>query len=159
MVARRHVILGLLLGLGAMTSCGEDPFSASEQRALTEARARWEAAGLANYRVEVRLSCFCAATLPVFTRVEVLDGRVVSAQAIDSVPYPTDIPLAAWPTVVAGFELIAGAAGEDPYSAVEAKYDPDLGYPRRIDLECRPDVTDCGALYEFRNLEPVNSGS
>jgi uncharacterized protein DUF6174 len=147
----------LPFGLGVLIGCTENPFGVTEQRALAEARGRWEAASLVDYRVDVRLSCFCIAALPVFTQIEVRDGQVVSAQAVDSVPSPYDIPLDAWPTVPAAFDLIESAANQDVYSDIVVQYDPGLGYPRGVDLDCHPDMLDCGARYEFRNLEPVDS--
>jgi hypothetical protein len=152
-------LVGLLLGLGVMASCS-DPFGSVEQGELIEARARWDAASLSRYRMEVRVGCFfCPASLPVFTRIEIRGDSVVSAEQLDSVPYPVDIPLDAWPTVVDAFDVIAGAAGSDHYETIEAEYDPSLGYPRRIRLGCGSGVTDCGAVFEFRNLEPVDPHS
>ena len=47
----------------------------------------------------------------------------------------------------------------DVYSAVETEYDPDLGYPKRVNLQCHPNILDCGLSYELRNLEPLDAGS
>lgn len=157
MATRHHPVLRLLVCLVALAGCG-DAFSGGEEQALAEARARWDAANLFAYRVEVRVSCFCPEALPVFTRIEVRGDSVVSAEQVDSVTFPTDIPLEAWPTVLDGFELIEGAAHQD-YDEIEAQYDPIVGYPLRIELVCRPDELDCGAHYEFRNLQPADPHS
>ena len=52
------------------------------------------------------------------------------------------------------FDLIENASREDVIDAIEAEYDPELGYPLRVELGCKPNVVDCGSVYEFRNLEP-----
>jgi Family of unknown function (DUF6174) len=68
----------LLASLSVLLSCS-DPFDSGEEKELEQARARWANAGLLDYQVEVRLSCFCQAALPVFSRLEVRAGQVVAA--------------------------------------------------------------------------------
>jgi hypothetical protein len=148
--------LRLLLGSVALVGCSDDPFGVIDERALAAAQARWEAADLLDYQVEFHQSCFCPHPQD-FTRLVIRDGQVVSAESLDSVPI-SGIPLTAWLTVPAAFDLIANAAKQDVYTDIKATYDPTLGYPHRIELICRTDVADCGAIYEFRNLEALPSG-
>jgi uncharacterized protein DUF6174 len=148
--------LKLLLGLVALWGCSDDSFGVIDEGSLTAARARWEAANLVDYQVEAHQSCFCP-HLQDFARLTIRDGQVVAAESLDSVPIQ-GIPLAAWLTVPAAFDLIASAAKQDIYTDITAKYDPTLGYPRLIELKCQPNVADCGVVYEFRNLEPLLSG-
>lgn len=56
------------------------------------------------------------------------------------------------------FELIEGASRQSDYTAIEAQYDATLGYPTRLELRCKEDVLDCGALYELQNLTPGTGG-
>jgi hypothetical protein len=53
------------------------------------------------------------------------------------------------------FQLIESASHQSDYTEVEVEYDPTLGFPRRLDLRCKVDVTDCGAGYELQNLVPL----
>jgi hypothetical protein len=135
MSARRRVY-GLVM-LCAVIACGSGPLGTGDKLALAEAEERWSAAGISDYRVEVRVSCFCIHAFPGFTALEVRDGQVVAARAVDPDPDVEDIPLDVWPTVPAAFETIERAA----------------------DLECHPNILDCGLSYELRNLEPLDSGS
>jgi hypothetical protein len=43
----------------------------------------------------------------------------------------------------------------DALDRIEAEYDPDLGYPRTIELQPRPDVTDAGIRYTILLLTPL----
>jgi hypothetical protein len=152
-----------LLALGvlcAVSACDSGPLGPGEKRALAEARERWSAAGITSYRVEVRVSCFCIHALPGFTELEIRDGQVVAAQAVEPDPDVETIPLEVWPTVSEAFEAIGRASDDgDVYASIEAEYDADLGFPRLVSLRCHENILDCGLTYEFRNLEPLDSGS
>lgn len=158
-MSSRRRVYGFVM-LCAVTACGSGPLGTGDKLALAEAEERWSAAGISDYRVEVRVGCFCIHALPGFTELEVRDGQVVAAQAVDPDPDVEGIPLDLWPTVPAAFETIERAADNgDVYSSVETEYDPDLGYPRRVNLQCHPNILDCGLSYELRNLEPLDVGS
>jgi hypothetical protein len=155
MVRPRTLLAGTVAILGSLYGCGSGPFSAGDERALAEAQARWAAAGLVDYRVEVRTICFCVSALPVFTALDVRDGVVITAVPLES-GHDDNIPLTAWPTVAEAFDVIERAAQNDAvYTEVEVEYDAEMGYPRSVDLTCRPDILDCGLTYELRNLEPL----
>jgi hypothetical protein len=104
---------------------------------------------------EVRLSCFCQAALPVFSRLDVRAGQVVAAEPLSPMPGAEDIPLDAWPTVPDVFDIIESASHQSDYTEIGAQYDPTLGYPNRLELRCKADVLDCGATYELRNVTPL----
>jgi hypothetical protein len=146
----------LLASLSVLVSCS-DPFDSGEEKELEQARARWANAGLLDYQVEVRLSCFCQAALPVFSRLEVRAGQVVAAAPLAPTP-ADDIPLDAWPTVPELFESIESASRQSVYTEIEAQYDSTLGYPTRLELRCKADVLDCGATYELQALTPIIAG-
>jgi hypothetical protein len=149
---RRGRACALLFGLGALLSCGNDPFSATEERQLVAARARWDTAALQDYQVEVRLGCFCEGAVPFFTRITVQGGQVVAAEPLGSSPGIENIPLSAWPTVPEVFGWVEGAADQSSYERIEVRFDSELGYPQRVELECQRDLLDCGAVYELQNL-------
>ncbi len=142
-----------LAGLSALVSCS-DAFDSGEERDLEQARARWTASGLQDYQVEVRLSCFCQAALPAFTLLMVQGGQVIAADPLTPSPGSADIPLDAWPTVLEVFQLIESASHQSDYTKIEAQYDPTLGYPIKLELGCKADILDCGALFELQNLIP-----
>ena len=152
MMLRRGNAWALLFGLGAPLGCGNDPFSATEERQLVAARARWDTAALQDYQVDVRLGCFCQGAVPFFTRITVQEGQVVAAAPLESSPGFENIPLSVWPTVPEVFAWVEGAANQSSYERIEVRFDSELGYPQRVELECKPDILDCGAVYELQNL-------
>jgi hypothetical protein len=158
MQSRFRFLWAVIAGLSVLVSCS-DPFDSGEQRDLERAQARWNEAGLLDYQVEVRLGCFCQASLPVFSRLTVQAGQVVAAEPVTPTPGAEGIPLDAWPTVSGVFELIESASHQSNYTGIEARYDSTLGYPTRLELRCKADVLDCGSLYELQNLTPVSGGS
>jgi len=141
----RLIVLSLLLG------CSE-AFDSGDERELSQAKERWENAGLVDYQLEVRLSCFCPGAFPVFTRLQVQAGEVVAAEPLEATQGSDQIPLDAWPTVPDVFGLIEGASHQSGIEEIEAQYHPTLGYPTRVEIRCKKDVLDCGALYELQNL-------
>jgi len=151
------------MAIGLLTSCGDDPFSSGNQRELSQAQARWEKAGVTDYHVDFRVICFCANALPGFTRLEVRAGQVVAAQQLEPLSEPMDIPLGLWPTVPAMFQTIVSAGESQTYRTIDVDYDSELGYPRRVELECKSyrgmSIADCGATYELKNLEVIGSAS
>jgi hypothetical protein len=91
MSGRSRLCWALFGCLSVLGGCS-DAFDASEERALEQAQARWNDAGLLDYQVEVRLSCFCQAALPVFSRLDVRAGQVVAAEPLSPTPGAEDIP-------------------------------------------------------------------
>ncbi|HWN18054.1 MAG TPA: DUF6174 domain-containing protein [Gemmatimonadales bacterium] len=158
MMSRFRMPWATLVGLSLLVGCS-DPFGSGEERELERAQARWSAAGLQDYQVDVRLGCFCQASLPVFTRLTVQAGQVVAADPLTPTPGAEGIPPEAWPTVPGVFGLIESASHQSDYTEIEAQYDATLGYPTRVKLRCEEDVLDCGALYELQNLTPGTGGS
>jgi hypothetical protein len=155
-ISRSH-LAALLAALGTL-GCS-DAFSASEEKELAQAKARWESAGAVDYRVDVRLNCFCQGALPVFTRVVIQGGQVVSAEPLTPTPGSETIPLSEWPTVPKLFDIIESASHDSDYDEIEAAYDPTLGYPTKVTLRCKDGVLDCGAIYELQNLATQLTGS
>ncbi len=154
---RRHCSWGWIIAIGILASCGDGggPFEPGEERELARAQTRWENAGIVDYNVDFRLSCFFCNS--VFTRLEVRAGQVVAAEQLEPLPYPVDVPLTSWPTVPAVFQKIVSAVESKTYHTIDVDYDPEFGYPQRIALGCGPHIADCDMTYELRNLEVIGS--
>ncbi len=158
LTSRSHLAGALLAALGTL-ACS-DAFSSSEEKELEEAKARWESAGVVDYEADVRVGCFfCQATLPVFSRVVIRGGQVVSAEPLTPTPGSETISLDAWPTVPELFNIIESASHDADYDQIEAEYDPILGHPTKVTLRCKDNVLDCGAIYELQNLATPLTGS
>jgi hypothetical protein len=58
--------------------------------------------------------------------------------------------------VADAFNLILDVARQDEIERIDVRYDPVYGYPTSIHWGCGSGVLDCGAVYEFRNLVPLD---
>lgn len=125
------VLAALLTG-----ACGSSPFELSST-AVADFRARWEAAGIADYEYEYRRQCECLDTRPA--RIEVRNGRVANATYSDS-GEPTG-PNAATPTIDDLFDLIESAI-RDEAATLRVSYDPRLGYPTQITIDYDVETAD-----------------
>ena len=143
------------LALLILAGCNSDPAGVN-QFDLAAARARWNRSGIEDYQVDLQLQG------PLnnprgFIRLQVRQGQVVSAQISDTL-YQFTPPLDSWPTVPDVFDLIEVNIQHHPGSmemSVDATFDENLGYPRRVTITCVPAIPDCGpSTYEFRNLKP-----
>ena len=123
----------LLLALAALPACSSSELSSQEEN-LREARAAWAEAGVADYRLTYRESCFC----PSERTTVVVRGGAVDAVYVGDEGAETAVafdPDRHW-DVPALFGYVEAALDRDPDEAVVA-YDPALGYPTsaRFDYE------------------------
>jgi|RhiMetdeSRZDD1v2_1073273.scaffolds.fasta_scaffold52537_4 uncharacterized protein DUF6174 len=113
---------------------------------LQQRRAAWVARGISNYRVELRISCFCGGDI---TRPVIIEVR---AGAITSVVDPeTSKPVtntSAYLTVTGLFD--AAIAERSKGGNVSVAYDRTLGVPVR--LEVGTVANDAGVLYFLSGL-------
>lgn len=118
---------------------------------LEAARARWAASAPADYVFDYRRTCFCPFTSEV--RVEVVSGIVVRVTEVEtSVVLPED-RLAEFPTIDGLFvelhQLIVG----EPH-LLEVEYDPELGFPARVQVDIEEYAVDEEFGYTVANLGP-----
>ena len=151
----RRVLLATVMVLAAACSGGTGPSSSKQfdERAFRDARTRWRAANITDYTVESRHSCFCPPHLVFWTRLTVSDSKIVAAEPL--APLPAGSPqLLGWRTVSEIFEAIESAAGDqdDMVIRITADYDPVLGYPHEVSIECRDTIADCGRSLYLRAL-------
>lgn len=157
----RALIASLTLSLLVLAGCGDDdaPVAAGggetsttttidattdpEQARLDDARRRWAAAGIDDYRLTWAVQCFCPRTAFVDT---VVDGEVVTheqepdSDALDD-PGPKTVPDI--------FDEVQAAIDEDP-ATLEVTYDEETGAVTRWWADYRLDMAD-----EEQGLEVV----
>ena len=145
--------LAAITAFGILTSAAcERPVSPTPVNDLATARARWSATGSTDYAVESRIRCFCPPHLAVWTRLSVRADRVDATDPLEPLPpgaFPTPL---GWQTVPQLFDAIERWSNDGAITGVDVRYDQTLGYPERIAVTCRTNVTDCGGTYELRNL-------
>lgn len=141
-------------GLAIANACGIVDTDADEWRQqLEDARARWNAAGLADYDYTVRQLCFCIHG-GARVRVAVRDGEVVAGTLVDTgeAIELQDLPHVA-PSVDDLFDRIDRIVAEGPHE-FSATYHPQIGHPvfvsadpieNAVDEEWGVEVTDLEA--------------
>jgi hypothetical protein len=138
----------------ALAGCS-DSFGLGDTIALAAARHRWQEAGITEYQVDIRVTCFC---LPSgWYRIQVQDNQVVSAVSLPGPSLPPTPPLDAFSTVDEVFDQIQiqVQGGDGNAMLVDATYDDRLGYPHKVTVTCRERIPDCGVTYEIKNLDPL----
>jgi hypothetical protein len=146
----RYPVIALLL---VAASCAS-PTLLDENR-FERAKARWESAGPSNYRVEMRIVCFCDPVMANWNLVTVVEGAVAEVRDVESGDLVPAGSWESWPTVDGLFRRMADATPSEVYARIEAEYDAQLGYPREVQFIEREGVADAGVSYQLRSLEPI----
>jgi hypothetical protein len=124
-----------------------------DRSAFVDARARRQTAGITNYTIESRNLCFCPPHLNFWARLTVRDNNIVSAEPVEPLPSNIQFHIAGWQTVPQLFDTIESAASEGNLtSKVSVSYDPALGFPREVSIECGPTIVDCDRGHFLRSL-------
>ncbi len=124
--------------------------------ALAAAEDHWAARPFADYVFETRRVCFCPFEMTQWTRVTVRSGAVARAERVaDGTVLPPDQHQVWW-TIEDLFEEIRHAAASEFYRDIVVSYDPDLGFPVRIELLEKPIVADAEATIDVRAVGPAS---
>ena len=137
-----------------LAACGS-LLSPGERKLLSRAESRWNARGFGDYSIEMQRLCFCDPETLQWTRIDVVDGRVVRATII-ATGEPVQNQYQTWETVEEIFDLIREAGRFDWVRDVEAEYDPALGFPSSVTFHSTPDVLDAGLVLHLRNARPYS---
>ena len=142
-----------MMALVLLAGCSTVPAVAPAGAPAPGEERKWRAAGLVNYRYDFEQQCFCVEERRQPVTVEVRGGRVarVTARATGrEVAQREDLR---WYTVPELFERVAEARrnGVEPLTVT---YDPQLGYPTRI--EAGSLAADAGIIYLASNLRRLD---
>lgn len=155
-------MLALALGAGAaLTACDSSSIAGPDDfRQLAQAEARWNARPFADYSFEIRTFCFCPPEMAQWTRVSVINGVVVDADAVEPDSNFPITTLVYWQPIDSLFSdlhrVMSDGPFESPYADIVVEYDPVLGYPTRIEYIEKPTVADAAATITVRNVIPLN---
>lgn len=163
---RQAFLVGISVAVLAVVGCadasvpsglGTDQISVSADtvpgsgllRELQERRAAWVAHGIDDYRVQLRISCFCAGDITRPVLVEIRRGAVAKVWDLETARTVTNIT--AYRTITALFD--AAIAERSRGGHVSVTYDRALGYPVR--LEIGTIANDAGTLYMLGELRAL----
>jgi hypothetical protein len=149
----RRAFPALLLA-AALAGCGVLEPSGPMDR-LRQARERWEASGIRDYRLTVGRLCFCLEQAATRVIVEVRNGAVASRTYLDSGAVVEPQWTALYPGVPGLFRVIEDAIRNG--SQLEVRYHSALGYPQSIEIDEDLRPVDGGVSYAvsaFQTLGP-----
>lgn len=127
---------------------------AALEREREENLAKWQAAGIDDYEIDYRRSCFCPP--PSAVRILVRDGVVVSVRDADSgeeVEDPVGGPFG-FNSVDELFESIADVIEQRVFE-LSVEYDAELGYPKAVSVDYYEDVADDTVSTRIDALRPL----
>ena len=129
------VILSIVTSLAnACEKSAKQSFELSQQK--------WQAAKLDNYSYVVQQQCFCPSEYRQPMRVLVRDGKVVSANFLDSEENVVSAQVLQSLYTIQGWFSVISKASNDNAARLEAVYHPGLGYPEKIDIDMRERMVD-----------------
>lgn len=135
---RLAALLAAALPLAA-SACELNPFGSDARDELSDARLRWERAGIDDYQYTVSRHCFCGFVGPMLITVQ--DGAVVSRVFTETgQPVPANVH-ARIGTIDDLFDLLHDALDEDP-AEFHATYDRQLGYPVSASIDYSVNIAD-----------------
>lgn len=130
-------LAAVVAAFNLLTACELDSNKVLEN--LNENRAKWESANIDTYQFEYSISCNCLDEDTLLRLVVVNAAEVVSQTIIKShVALPLDQGRAE--SIAELFELIAYE--ESRAESVTVDYDPDLGYPTKINVDIEKRIAD-----------------
>jgi hypothetical protein len=144
---RASILIALLVASGACTVSGPESD-------LEAARRRWADRGPTSYEMVVGPECFCGEAVTARVLVTVRQREVVSRHYVSSGASVDSRWDAAFPDVPGLFDLIEDAIDRKA-ARVSASYDPQLGYPMRIDIDYRRDYVDDEVTYLVGAWRPL----
>jgi hypothetical protein len=123
----------LLLLVTMLVGC-----SIGSQSELSRNQAKWEAAGITNYRYSLYIGCFCVFRDRMPVTVEVKDGKMASMSYQDGTPLSDEdrqIDFFQKFSTIDGIfiDLKSGQAAKA--DEVKVSYDPTYGFPSQVEVD------------------------
>ncbi len=122
-----------------------------EESELRIQRAAWQALGIADYDFQMSITCFCVTD--VFRDVDIqVRGNLITAIRYADTGQPVDTT--AWNpygTIETLFDRVQDAIDRQAHSLV-VEYDPQLHYPRRIEIDLDQQMADEEISYHAKGV-------
>ena len=139
------------LGTQQLSVSGDTVVGTGQLAELQQKRAAWVARGINDYRVELRISCFCGSTITRPVLLEVRGAAVSKVLDLETAKAVADI--SPYPTITQLFDRAIEMRTQNGH--VSVAYDRSIGYPAR--LEIGTIANDAGTLYYLGALTSLGS--
>lgn len=150
-----ETIRGRALRLGAAallaSGCETTPFELTTSE-FERHRSQWSASGVRDYRFDFQKGCYCGQETVRPARIEVRDGVVVAVVYRDTGQPATEAAQRHFPSVDELFDQIEDAIRREAASLL-VSYDPELGYPTRIEIDYEAGTADDELWIEAGGLD------
>jgi len=145
---KKLILLTLIIILTACSSIGTSE--------LNKNKTKWENASITHYRYSLSIGCFCAFRNDMPLTIEVKDGKPVSVITVNGTAVDAANAFAEtyapYSTVDSVFHKLETdfAGGPDK---INVTYDPNYGYPVRVNIDYIAAAADDEISYEITNFE------
>lgn len=124
---------------------------------LQESRGRWQREGASDYELTLQRICFCPHELTQPVVVGVRNGRIVTVR-VAATGRPVDPEyVAVYPDVAGLFWIVEDAIDGDAAS-IDVEYDPQRGFPTRVDLDYDRSAYDDEMLFAVHGFDLQGPG-
>jgi hypothetical protein len=137
----------------ALAVCADIPTAAARDE-LDAAFSRWQAAGIADYSYDVRVSCYCLDERTRTVRAEVRNGVPVSLTYVDSGTAADTAMFDDVRTMDRLFATLRQAVEREPYDWI-AQYDGTWGIPLSVAVDYDATMVDDEIGYVVTSFGPV----
>ena len=134
------------LGVNQITVSTDTVSGSGQLNELQQRRAAWIAQGIDDYRVQLRISCFCGSDITRPVLVEVRRGAVSKVWDLETAKPVTNLD--PYPSITTLFDRAIAERSQG--GNVSVAYDGALGFPVR--LEVGTIANDAGTLYFLGEL-------
>ncbi len=134
---KRITLILLVIAAAAVTTAALLVYggSARSGNELSKARSRWQTAGIAHYRFNLRVACFCAFVDKMPMTIEVRDGQIASIRYSDGTPVSAEDQkmFERYLTIDRLFDFTAQS--QKDADQIEVVYDPTYGFPTTVQID------------------------
>jgi len=149
MPAKRFSVFIFCACFVLMTACEHKAFDFSSYAA---ARARWLSYNYTTYQIEQERICFFCQSPQGLVQLFIVDNKVTSGVSAVESRALTSSELESFRTVDQTFDWIEQTRKTKP-DHFEIDYDPQYGYPARIEYKQSENALDGGITNHMRNLQ------
>jgi hypothetical protein len=114
----------------------------------------WNRQKISNYRYTLSRSCFCIPDARGPVVVEVRNGKTVSVKLVETGKPVNPELFQKYDTVPKLFELIRNAIAKK-VSRLDVEYNPQLGYPTKVNIDYNSQIADEEEYITVENLQEI----
>lgn len=144
---------GMLLAAMLVSGCTGGEMELKPVADLDAAKALWVGAGVDKYEMTIEQRCYCPLELVQPIRISVKGDEIVAVKGLEMAIEKEDLAKSELKTVTKLFEFLEQAKAGQPQKLIE-RYNPQYGYPERIEYDGHARVADDEYVFLIRDFSP-----